>query len=167
MVRFSTALTRTTLAAAPDKDRPTGRVKLGTESNGGFKNIVISNVIFDHCRGLALETVDGGTIEDVSISNITMRDIANSPIFIRLGAGSDAPEGTPIGAIRRVNISNIVASGISQKYSAIIAGLNGHDVEDVRLTNIRLQYKGGGTRRRQNVRSRKTKIAIRSRVCSA
>ena len=135
---------KTTLAAAPDKDRPTGRVKLGTESNGGFKNIAISNVTFVHCRGLALETVDGGTIEDVSISNITMRDIANSPIFIRLGARQRAPAGTPIGAIRRVNISNVVASDISQKYSAIIAGLRGHDVEDVRLTNIRLQYRGGG-----------------------
>ena len=136
---------KTTLAAAPDKDRPTGRVKLGTESNGGFKNIAISNVTFVHCRGLALETVDGGTIEDVSISNVTMRDIANSPIFIRLGARQRAPEGTPIGAIRRVNISNVVASGISPKYSAIIAGLNGHDVEDVKLTNIRLQYKGGAS----------------------
>ncbi|HEY2865503.1 MAG TPA: glycoside hydrolase family 28 protein [Pyrinomonadaceae bacterium] len=136
---------KTTLEAAPDKDRPTGRVKLGTESNGGFKNIVISNVTFNHCRGLALETVDGGTIEDVSISNLTMRDVTTSPIFIRLGARQRAPQGTPIGAIHRVNISNVVASGISQKYSAIIAGLKGHDVEDVRLSNIRLQYKGGGT----------------------
>src|SRR5438876_5804344 len=39
---------------------PTGRIKLGTESNGGFKNITISNCVFDYCRGLALETVDGG-----------------------------------------------------------------------------------------------------------
>ena len=136
---------KTTMEAAPDKDRPTGRVKLGTESNGGFKNIAISNVTFVHCRGLALETVDGGTIEDVSITNITMRDVATAPIFIRLGARQRAPEGTPIGALRRVNISNVVASGINQKYSAIIAGLKGHDIEDVRLTNIRLQFLGGGT----------------------
>ena len=49
---------------APDKDGPTGRIKLGTESNGGFRNITISNIVFDHCRGLALETVDGGLLED-------------------------------------------------------------------------------------------------------
>jgi polygalacturonase len=37
----------------------TGRIKFGTESNGGFKNITISNCVFDYCRGLALESVDG------------------------------------------------------------------------------------------------------------
>jgi polygalacturonase len=137
---------KTAQEAAPDKDRPTGRIKLGTESNGGFKNIAISNINFVHCRGLALETVDGGNIEDVSVSNITMRDVTTAPIFIRLGARQRAPAGTPIGAVRRVNISNVVASGIEPKYSAIIAGLNGHDIEDVKLTNIRLQFRGGGTR---------------------
>ena len=136
---------KTTQEAAPDKDRPTGRIKLGTESNGGFKNIAISNINFVHCRGLALETVDGGPLEDVSISNITMRDVTNAPIFIRLGARQRAPQRTPIATVRRINISNVVASGIDAKYSAIIAGLNGHDIEGVKLSNIRLQFKGGGT----------------------
>ena len=54
---------------------PTGRIKFGTESNGGFKNITISNCVFNYCRGLALETVDGALLEDVTITNITMRDI--------------------------------------------------------------------------------------------
>ncbi len=70
----------------PKNHEPTGRIKFGTESNGGFKNITISNCVFDDCRGLALETVDGAQLEDVTISNITMRDIGNAPIFIRLGA---------------------------------------------------------------------------------
>ena len=81
---------------APDRDGPTGRVKFGTESNGGFKNITISNIVFDRSRGLALETVDGGAIEDIAISNITMRDVSNSPLFIThrstdagAGRGSD------------------------------------------------------------------------------
>jgi polygalacturonase len=137
---------KTTQEFAPDKDRVTGRIKFGTESNGGFKNIAISNINFVHCRGLAIETVDGGFIEDVSISNITMRDITTAPIFIRLGARQRAPEGTPVGAIRRVIISNIVASGVNANYAAIIAGLNGHDIEDVRLSNIRIHYNGGGTK---------------------
>src|SRR5256885_9176959 len=107
---------KTTQKAAPDNDPPTGRLKFGTESNGGFKNITISNITFVHCRGLAIETVDGGNIEDVSITNLTMRDITTAPIFIRLGSRQRAPEGTPIGAIRRVNISNVVASGVESKY---------------------------------------------------
>ncbi len=137
---------KTTQEFAPDKDRPTGRLKLGTESNGGFKNITISNITFVHCRGLALETVDGGNIEDISITNLTMRDITTAPIFIRLGARQRAPDGAPIAAIRRVIISNVIASGVESKYAAIIAGLNGHDIEDVRLSNIRIHYNGGGSK---------------------
>ncbi|MGZ3822326.1 MAG: glycoside hydrolase family 28 protein, partial [Mucilaginibacter sp.] len=49
----------------------TGRIKFGTESNGGFKNIAVSNCVFDFCQGLALETEDGGLLQDVTISNIT------------------------------------------------------------------------------------------------
>ena len=43
---------KTTQEFAPDRDRVTGRLKFGTESNGGFKNITISNINFVHCRGL-------------------------------------------------------------------------------------------------------------------
>ena len=136
---------KTTQEFAPDKDRPTGRLKFGTESNGGFKNITISNINFVHCRGLALETVDGASIEDVTISNVTMRDVTTAPIFIRLGARQRAPANTPVGAIRRVNISNFVVSDAEPRFASIIAGLNGHDIEDVRLSNIRISYNGGGT----------------------
>ncbi|MEP6788364.1 MAG: glycoside hydrolase family 28 protein, partial [Acidobacteriota bacterium] len=136
---------KTTQEFAPDKDRPTGRLKFGTESNGGFKNITISNITFVHCRGLALEAVDGGYIEDVSISNITMRDILTAPIFIRLGARQRAPEGAPIGGIRRVNISNVVVSDAESKYASIIAGLPTKQIEGVRLSNIMIHYRGGGT----------------------
>jgi len=137
---------KTTQEFAPDKDRVTGRIKFGTESNGGFKNITISNINFVHCRGLALEAVDGGYIEDVSITNITMRDITTAPIFIRLGSRQRAPDGTAIGAIRRVNISNVVVSNAESQYASIVAGLAGQDIEDVKLSNVRIHYKGGGTK---------------------
>ena len=57
----------------------TGRLKLGTESNGGFRNIAISNCVFEHSRGICIETADGGLIEDVVIDNITMRDVTDTP----------------------------------------------------------------------------------------
>ncbi len=131
---------------APDRDRVTGRIKFGTESNGGFKNITISNINFVRCRGLAIETVDGGNIEDISISNITMRDITTAPIFIRLGKRQRAPGGTPVSKIKRINIDNVVVSGAHHEYSSIIAGLAESPVEDVRLSNIRIHYNGGGTK---------------------
>ena len=129
---------------APDRDGPTGRIKFGTESNGGFKNITISNVVFDHCRGLALETVDGGLLEDVSITNITMRDVTTAPIFVRLGKRMRGPAGVPVGSLRRVNISNLVAYNADARYASIIAGVPDHHIEDVRLSNIRIFYRGGG-----------------------
>src|SRR5215468_1967822 len=129
---------------APDKDGPAGRIKLGTESNGGYKNITISNIVFDHCRGLALETVDGGLLEDVSVTNITMRDVMNPPIFLRLGRRLRGPEGTLIGQLRRINISNIVAYNADPRYASIIAGIPDHQIEDVTLSDIRIFYRGGG-----------------------
>jgi polygalacturonase len=130
---------------APDHDGPTGRVKFGTESNGGFKNITISNVVFDHCRGLALETVDGGLLEDVTINNITMRDIKNSPIFLRLGSRMRGPKDVAVGELRRININNVVVYNADPRYASIISGIPGHNIEDVTLSNIRIYYQGGGT----------------------
>ncbi len=130
----------------PNSAGPTGRIKFGTESSGGFKNIAISNSVFAHCRGLALEAVDGGHLEDVTISNVTMRDIANSPIFLRLGSRLRSPEGTPVGELRRINITNFVVYDADPRYGSIISGIPGHDIEDVKLSNIRIYYKGGGTK---------------------
>jgi hypothetical protein len=128
----------------PDGGGPTGRIKFGTESNGGFKNITISNCVFDFCRGLALETVDGALLEDVTISNITMRDVVNAPIFIRLGARMRGPDTIPVGQCRRIIIQNVVAWNVDHKYGSIISGLPGHEIEDLQLSNIRFYYKGGG-----------------------
>jgi hypothetical protein len=134
---------RQTQEHAVDRDGPTGRIKFGTESNGGFKNITISNCVFDRSRGLALETVDGGTIEDVTITNIAMRNICNSAIFIRLGNRARGPEGTPVGVIRRVTISHVIASDVDARFPILIAGLPGHPIEDVRLSDIRVVSRGG------------------------
>ncbi len=130
---------------------PQGRIKFGTESNGGFKNITISNCIFDHCRGLALETVDGGLLEDVTISNITMRDISNAPIYLRLGRRMRGPDGAAVGELRRVNISNIVAYNVDPKSCVIISGIPDHHIEDVTLSNIQIWYQGGGTAEQANL----------------
>ena len=83
--------------AAEEKVPRTGRIKFGTESNGGFKNITVSNCVFDGCRGLAIESVDGAVIEDVTCTNITMRDVFEAPIF-HTARGADAGAG---GRVRR------------------------------------------------------------------
>ena len=138
--------TRTTRQqTAPDQDRVTGRIKLGTESNGGYRNIRIEDCRFTRCRGLALETVDGGVMEHIVARGLTMRDVTTAPIFLRLGDRRRGPDGTGIGAIRHVEISDVDARGIDHRFPATIAGLPGHPITDVTLRAIHLAYDGGGT----------------------
>ena len=131
---------------APDRDGPTGRIKLGTESSGGFRNVAISNCVFDRSRGLALETVDGGDVEDVTVTNLTMRDVTTAPLFLRVGHRGRSPSDPPPGRMRRIAINNVVATGVDPRYPALVAGLPGRPVEDLDLSNIRILYRGGGTR---------------------
>jgi polygalacturonase len=120
----------------------TGRIKCGTESNGGFKGITISNCVFDQCMGFALETVDGAICEDITFSNIAMRGIHGAPLFLRLGSRMRGPEGVPIGKLRRITLANIVSSGAGQLPS-ILAGISGHPIEDVKISDVYLEQTGG------------------------
>lgn len=121
----------------------TGRIKCGTESNGGFKNITIANCVFEECQGIALESVDGALLEDITITNITMRGITSAPLFLRLGRRMRGPEDVPVGVLKRVLISNVTSSGASP-LPAILAGVEGHPVEDVKISDIFLSQAGGG-----------------------
>ncbi|MGH9652809.1 MAG: rhamnogalacturonidase, partial [Bryobacteraceae bacterium] len=122
----------------------TGRIKLGTESNGGFRNIAISNCIFDGCQGLALETSDGALLEDVAITNITMRYITSAPIFLRLNRRMRGPTGRSIGVLKRVLISGLVCSHSASHIASVISGIPGHRIEDVKIDNVYIQTDGGG-----------------------
>jgi polygalacturonase len=121
---------------------PTGRIKLGTESNGGFKNVTISNCVFESCQGFALESEDGALVEDVTFTGITMRDIRSAPLFLRLGTRLRGPSGTKPGVMRRVILSNITSSGAS-RLPSILSGVPGQLIEDVKISNVILEQIGG------------------------
>ncbi|MES1167438.1 MAG: glycoside hydrolase family 28 protein, partial [Pseudomonadota bacterium] len=86
-----------------------------------------------------------GLLEDVTVSNLTMRDIVNAPIFIRLGARLRGPDPIAVGAARRIKIDNVVAHNVSSQSGILIAGLRGHAIEDVALSHILIEFQGGGT----------------------
>ncbi|WP_294391692.1 glycoside hydrolase family 28 protein [uncultured Sphingomonas sp.] len=119
-----------------------GRIKFGTESNGGFRNITISNCMFDQSRGLAFETVDGAMIEDVTVSNVTMRGTVDGPLFVRLGKRMRGPAGRPIGTVRRIFIQNVVSSDATLLPS-VIAGLADHPIEDLHIADSYFHHVGG------------------------
>ena len=130
----------------PDRGVVTGRIKFGTESNGGFRNITISNCTFEFCRGLALETVDGGILEDVTVTNVTMCDIQGAPFFLRIGSRLRGPAGTPVGKLRRVNISNVVVYSSNPDYASLVFGIPGYDIEDIKMSNLTILVKGGASK---------------------
>jgi polygalacturonase len=125
-------------------------LKMGTESNGGFQNIVITGCsVYDtHLAGIALEIVDGGIMDRVIVSNITMNKVG-APIFMRLGNRArpfaNNMEKPGIGAMRNITISNIEATGANPTGCAI-SGLPEAKIENVTLSNLRLSFKGGGTK---------------------
>jgi polygalacturonase len=124
----------------------TGRIKCGTESNGGFINVTISNCVFEGCQGYALESVDGALLEDITITNTTMRDLVSGPIFMRLGARLRGPkETTKVGTLKRILISNLVCYNAPLKVSSILSGIPDAAIEDVKLSNIYIETVGGAT----------------------
>ena len=137
----------TDITAAPDRDGPTGRVKLGTESNGGFINITVRNCRFKRCRGLALETVDGAPMKNIVVDGLEMEDICNSPIYIRVGDRNRGPESLPASSAENITISNVNVKGCDSRYPILIVGLEDSPVKNVTLKNIHVQYKGGITLR--------------------
>jgi len=131
-------------------------IKFGTASNAGFRNISISNCVIHKASennirnwksirgvaadttvisGIALEVVDGGFMDQVVISNITMRDI-QTPLFIRLGSRKTA------GSLKNIIISGITAYSKSLITSSI-TGIPGHKVENVTLRDLVFYYNGG------------------------
>ncbi len=124
-----------------------GRFKLGTESNGGYRNISLTNCTFMYSSGLAFEEVDQGKMENIVVSNITMSHVHHYPIYITTGCRNRGPkEVTRYSSARDIQISNVVADDCDSLCSIIVTGMKEEPVRNIWLSNIRLYFKGGGTK---------------------
>ena len=125
-----------------------GSIKLGTESNGGFKNITISNCVFDGSKGFAVESSDGAVIEGITFLGITMRDCTNAPLFLRLGRRMRGPSDVPAGRLRGITMCDIVSYNSVSRLGGggIICGIPGQPIEDVKIHDVYLEHTGGGTK---------------------
>jgi len=97
--------------------------------------------------GIALEVVDGGIMENISISNMVIEG-PEVPLFIRLGnrarqhiASVPIPA---IGKLKNISISNVIATGAND-IGCSISGLAKAPVENISLHNISIEMSGGGT----------------------
>ncbi len=123
-----------------------GRIKFGTEASGGFRNVTVANCTFRGCRGLALEEVDGGIMENITINNITMMDVAAYPIYITTGKRNRGGALNGPSRARNILISNVIATGVEPMSGIQITGLPEQPMEGIRLENIRIVFNGGGTK---------------------
>jgi len=117
--------------------------KLGTSSEGGFENISFTNSVIHNdavslgqrvISGVALEVIDGGWIDGVTVNGITMQR-TRTPVFIRLGNRKRVHNYSQHG-LRNVNIDNIQTT--ESVLASSITGLHGDEVRDVTLSNIRI-----------------------------
>ncbi len=124
-----------------------GRIKLGTESNGGYRNIAISNCTCLYSSGLAFEEVDQGSMENIVVNNIAMNHVHHYPIYITTGCRNRGPkERTDVSSARDILINNVTANDCDTLAGILITGMPGHPVENIRLSNIQLRFRGGMTR---------------------
>ncbi len=122
-----------------------GRIKLGTESNGGYRNITISNCTCMWSSGLAFEEVDQGRMENITVSNISLSHVHHYPIYITTGCRNRGPkEVTRMSSARDIYINNVIADDCDSLAGIIITGMEGEPIRNVLLSNIRIQYRGGG-----------------------
>ena len=122
-----------------------GRIKLGTESNGGYRNITISNCTCMWSSGLAFEEVDQGRMENITVTNISMSHVHHYPIYITTGCRNRGPkEVTQPSSARDIFISNVVAQDCDSLAGIIVTGMPGEPIRNVCLTDIFIQYRGGG-----------------------
>ncbi|HKQ81995.1 MAG TPA: glycoside hydrolase family 28 protein [Steroidobacteraceae bacterium] len=120
-----------------------GRIKCGTESNGGFRNITITGNVIEGCKGISLESSDGAYIEDFAITGNTMRDIVDAPLFLRLNKRNRNPKETlRPGTLRRILIANMVSYNSASSTSSLFSGVPDNLIEDVKLSNCYFDHQG-------------------------
>ncbi|PWL61667.1 MAG: glycoside hydrolase [Bacteroidales bacterium] len=134
-------------------------IKLGTETNGGFRNIIVRGVVVKPSAdqssryfglptghsAISLEIVDGGSMSNVDIADITITG-TESPIFIRL-ADRRRPyaENAPIdkvGSISGIRLHDILIDG-ARPTGCSITGIEGHPVTDVQISDVTMRHAGG------------------------
>ena len=134
-------------------------VKIGTDTQGSFKNIIFRNLVLgsfpdsmetlkghEASTGVTLATVDGGNVEDILISNIIINQ-ARCPIFLRIGNRGRVINGVekPVpGNLKHIVIHD-VRGNHNFRQGSFISGITDHPIKDIIIRNMDISMIGGGT----------------------
>jgi len=123
-------------------------LKLGTASTGPMRRIVFEDNVIEHAQaaGIAVESVDGGEVSDVTFRRTTLSDVG-TPVFVLLGARGGGAART--GAIHDLRFETLRADRIRYPWGAIISGAPAdaagrHDVSTVTFRDVAITFAGKG-----------------------
>jgi hypothetical protein len=139
--------------------------KIGTETHGAIKNVVLSNCVMgaaEHKKldgfwdvgisGISLQSNDGAVVENITITNVTI-DSMMAPFFIRLQDRGrkveESQEDPPVGTLRNIRIANVTATNMTAMASSI-TGVPGYYPENIEFENVSIHTVGGGTKEEVN-----------------
>ena len=127
-------------------------IKIGTETHTGIKGLTVRNVVGKARYGIAIECVDGASIEDILYENITLTG-CSTPLFIRLGnrgrTFEGGPQKAPVGSMKNITIRNVRNTDIGYVevrngpgVGSAIGGLPDKKIENLTLENCSFLYYG-------------------------
>jgi len=93
--------------------------------------------------GIALEVVDGGRMENVTVRDISWTEGVQTPVFIRLDRRHEPKAGAET-CFRNVLVENVRGTAES-RIACSATGVPGRELSGVTLRNVDLTFPGGGT----------------------
>ena len=121
-------------------------LKLGTATVGPMRHILFEDIAIENAQAaaMAVESVDGGEVADVTFRRITVADVG-TPVFMLLGARGKAP----VGAIHNIRFETIRGDRLRTPWGALLSGAppdaaGRHDLADISFKDVAVTWRGLG-----------------------
>ena len=121
-------------------------LKLGTATVGPMRDIVFEDIRIENAQAaaMAVESVDGGEVSDVTFRRITLSDVG-TPVFMLLGARGKAS----VGAIHDIRFETIRGTNLRTPWGALLSGAPAdaagrHDLRAITFDDVDITWRGAG-----------------------
>ena len=119
-------------------------LKLGTATVGPMRHLLFEDIAIENAQAaaMAVESVDGGEVSDVTFRRITVADVG-TPVFVLLGARGEAA----VGAIHDIRFETIRGGSLRYPWGALLTGAPAdaagrHDLQAITFKDVAITWKG-------------------------